>query len=152
MYLSSVEIVKKTIHYLLENDELNENLIFISLSKNDIKEQIVKFERIDEKEFRLNDKMYDIRKDLSDKDSLRFLCYLDEYENFLEKLFSKFSDSENNNKSNYQINFSFIPFLALYFQQTDLRLNTVAEIILKVNHSDNLLTINGDVLTPPPKC
>jgi len=151
MFFSSVKIVKKTIHYLLENDELSEKLIIVSIAREDISNQKLKFEFIEEREFRLNGQMYDIKKDLSDEDSLRYLCYLDEHENLLEKLFAKFSDSEKDKKSNHLQKITFIPFIGLFFQQTDTTLNFFSELTFEGIRSEQILKNYFEVLTPPPQ-
>lgn len=151
LYFSSLKFVKKTIHYLIENNGLKEELIILSISKNDIEKNIVKFEWVEDKEFRFNGMMFDVKKDLSDSDSLRFLCYMDEHENLLEKLFNRFSDSNKNNSSNQPIKLTFTPFLGLFFQETEC-LNNLYELAT-FSFSNQIFLIHNyqEVLTPPPQ-
>ncbi len=149
LYLSSIKIVKKTIHYLLEKNELEEELIIISLARNDINNNRVSFQRIDKKEFRFNGDMYDIKKDLSDKDTLRYLCYLDEHENLLEKLFSKFSEKRKDKKSNHNI--SLISFLALFFNETETLRNVLFASYYSPQFNFSLNNFYEDIPTPPPQ-
>lgn len=151
LYFSSLKFVKKTIHYLIENNGLKEELIILSISKNDIEKNIVKFEWVEDKEFRFNGIMFDVKKDLSDSDSLRFLCYMDEHENLLEKLFNRFSDSNKNNSSNQPLKLTFTPFLGLFFQETEC-LNNLNELAT-FSFSNQIFLIHNyqEVLTPPPQ-
>lgn len=151
LYLSSIKFVKKTVYYLLEKDQLNKELIILSFSREDIKNLKVAFQRIDEKEFRFNGDMYDIKQDLSDKDSLRFLCYLDIHENLLEKLFSKYTDRKKDRDSNQPQKITLIPFLGLYFQTSE-KLKLFSEYYLFSPEIHSIFTnFYKDILTPPPQ-
>ncbi len=151
LYLSSVKIVKKTVHYLIEKDRFKKDLIILSFSRKDVKENKISFNRIDKKEFRFNGDMYDIKKDLSDKDSLRFLCYLDEHENLIEKLFTKYSDKKREKNSDQTHKLNLIPFFSLYFQNTDEFdfYNQSSRIILRIHI--NYTNFYKEILTPPPQ-
>lgn len=151
LYFSSTKIVKKTIHYLIENDELEKEMMLLSISRNDIEEKIVKFEWIEDKEFRYNGMMYDVKKDLSDNDSLRFLCYMDEHENLLEKIFNRFSESNKNKTSNQPQKFSFVPFLGLFYQKTECMLFSSQGITFSLEISYKIIHNFKEVLTPPPQ-
>jgi hypothetical protein len=151
LYFSSTKIVKKTIHYLIENDELEKELMILSISKKDIEEKIVKFEWVEEKEFRYNGMMYDVKKDLSDNDSLRFLCYLDEHENLLEKLFSRFSDSNKDKTSSQPQKFVFAPFLGLFYQKTECMSYSTQGITFSSEISYKIIHNFKKVPTPPPQ-
>lgn len=151
LYLSSIKIVKKTVHYLIEKDSFKKDLIILSFSRKDVKENKISFNRIDKKEFRFNGDMYDIKKDLSDKDSLRFLCYLDEHENQIEKIFTKFSDKKSEKKSDQTHKLNFISFFSLYFQNIDkiYFYNQSFWIILRIHI--NYTNFYKEILPPPPQ-
>lgn len=151
LYFSSLKIVKKTIHYLIEKDEFEKELIIISVSKKDIVNNNTKFEMVDEKEFRFNGQMYDIKKDLSDADSLRFLCYMDEYENLLEQLFNKFDKSSKESKTNQTVKITILPFLGLYFQQSDSSSNNFELVAYCFYESEKKLDNFIEIHKPPPK-
>ncbi|MCX7612182.1 MAG: hypothetical protein N2043_11405 [Ignavibacterium sp.] len=150
LYLSSLKIVKETIHYLIESDKLNHQLIIVSFSKKDLESKIIKFEWIEEKEFRFNGKLYDIKKDFSDEDSLRFLCYQDEHENLLEKIFNKYSDSDKNKNSSQPVKL-IINFLALFFQEAESQNSIVQSMTFSLFDPFHLIYNYLEVLTPPPK-
>lgn len=149
LYFSSLKVVKKTIHYLIEKDQLEDELIVIAISKTDIEKKLVSFEWVEDKEFRYNDNMYDVKKDLSTFDSLKFLCYLDTHENLLEQLFSKFRNSHDN-KNFHHNKLVIVPFLGLYYQQSDNHF-FAEEILFSINIKVNLISILKEVLTPPPQ-
>jgi hypothetical protein len=151
LYFSSLKVVKKTIHYLIENDEFQKELIILSFSKKDIANNNAKFEMIDSKEFRFNGQMYDIKEDLSDADSLRFLCYKDEYENLLEQLFNKFDKSSKESKTNQTVKITIYPFLGLYFQQSDSSSNNFELVAYCLYESEKILNNFIEINTPPPK-
>ena len=150
-YFSSLKVVKKAIHYLIEKDEFEKELIILSVSKKDIVNNTTKFEMVDEKEFRFNGQMYDIKKDLSDADSLRFLCYMDEYENLLEQLLNRFDNSTKESKTNQPVKIIFYPFLGLYFQQTDSSSDNIELVAYCFYESEKLLDNFIEIHTPPPK-
>ena len=151
LYFSSLKVVKKTIHYLIEKDEFEKELFIFSISKKDVINNTIKFERIDENEFRFNGQMYDIKKDLSDADSLRFLCYMDKYENLLEQLLHRFDNSSKESKSNQPLKIIFYPFLSLYFHQTDSSSRNIELIAYCFYESKKLLDNFIEINTPPPK-
>lgn len=150
LYLSSTHFVKKLVMKKLLNHELDHETILLSISKKDIQNKKISFEWIHAKEFRFNGKMYDIKKNLTDKDSLRFLCYYDEKENLLEELFCKFSNSEkeNHNKRN---SLNIFPFLSLFFTHIEI-INFYSTstyfINSPLNNSPQPLI---DIKTPPPQ-
>lgn len=147
LYFSSLKIVKKTVHYLLEENELDEKLIIQSLSKKDVENKTISFEWIEDNEFRFDGQMYDVKKDLSDLDSLRFLCYLDEHENLIEQLFNKYS---NPNK-NHSKKFVFAPFLGLFFQKTECIKYLIEIFPFRLENSIQLTINFQEIPTPPPQ-
>lgn len=114
LYIASTHFVKKLVIKKLLNHELDHEIILLSISIKDIKNKKVSFEWIHSKEFRFNGKMYDIKNNLSDNDSLRFYCYYDDKENMLEELFCKYSNSEKESKKNIN-SINLLPFLNLFF-------------------------------------
>jgi hypothetical protein len=151
LYLSSIKIVKKTVHYLLSKNQLDEKLVLIAISKKDVSEKKIKFEWVEEREFRLNGNMYDVKEDKSDADSLKFLCYLDDHENLLEQLFNSHTDTKKNSDSNHQ-KLVLIPFLFLYYQENHNLVKDTEVNFFSENKNYKPINTCIDVLTPPPQC
>ncbi len=109
-YISTTHLIKKYIIKKVLGGDFDKEIILLSISRQDIDNNKVSFKWIHSREFRFNGKMYDIKSNLSDKDSLRFYCYYDEKENLLEELFNKHSDTEkdNNKLKKFSNLFSFI--------------------------------------------
>lgn len=76
-----------------------EDMCLIGLKKTDILKGRISFQRLEEKEFKLNGKMYDIVKEVEKKDSVYFFCINDEKEDELHKAFVKYF-TENSNQGN----------------------------------------------------
>lgn len=150
LYITSTHFVKKLVIKKLSNHESDHEIILLSISKKDIQSKKVTFEWIHSKEFRFNGKMYDIKKNLSDNDSLRFYCYYDDKENLLEELFYKYSDSEKeSNKHRNSINL--ISFLSLFLSDDrclEINFTGTKLISVTVNQFTEPLI---DVPTQPPQ-
>lgn len=150
LYFSSTHFVKKYVIKKLLNSELDKEIILLSISKKDIEENKVSFKWIHSREFRFNGKMYDIKKNLSDADSLRFLCYYDDKENLLEELFHNFSKSENeNHKQRNSINI--LAFIGLFLEKNKEFETFFTSTNLSLVLIENPIQQNSEVLTPPPQ-
>ncbi|MCL6494615.1 MAG: hypothetical protein K6T54_07525 [Ignavibacterium sp.] len=151
LYVSSLHFVKKYIIKSLDNNEYDKEIILLTLSKKDIAEGKVSFQWIHPREFRYNGKMYDIKKNLSDEDSLRVQCYYDEKENLLEQLFHQFSKSESENTKQKQNNINLFSFIGLFLSYNDISLakpSGTKVIFLIVSFQQQF---NSEVPTPPPQ-
>jgi hypothetical protein len=73
-----------------------EKVELIIISKEGIELSKISFKRIDEKEFILDGKMYDIVKETETKESFYFFCIHDEHE---DKLNSSYLNKENRKAS-----------------------------------------------------
>lgn len=150
LYFTSSQYVKYLVSEKLSKNELDSELIFISISKADLAKNKISFEWIHSREFRYNGKMYDIKKNLSDKDSLRFLCYYDEKENLIVELFNIFSKSEReNNKLRNSLNL--FSFLIVFFEDNLIFRQFFQSTNLPIVLIENPLQRSLKVLTPPPK-
>lgn len=150
LFVSSTQFVKKIVSEKLFNNELDEDLVLLSISKKDLEENKISFQWIHSKEFRFNGKMYDIKNNLSDSDSLRFLCYYDEKENFLEFLFNKFSESSKENHKRLS-SLNFLTFIIVFFEDN----SPVDPIFQSADFSlvlkEKLVQPLIEVPTPPPQ-
>lgn len=150
LYITSTHFVKKLVIKKLLNHELDHEIILLKISKKDIESKKVSFEWIHSKEFRFNGKMYDIKKNLSDNDSLRFYCYYDDKENLLEELFHKYSDSEKETKK-HRNSINLISFLSLFLSDDkyfEINFTVTKFIFVAMNQLTEPLI---DVPTPPPQ-
>ncbi len=150
LYITSTHFVKKFVIKKLLNHELDHEIILLAISKKDIQSKKVSFEWIHSKEFRFNGKMYDIKNNLSDNDSLRFYCYYDDKENLLEELFYKYSTSEKETKKHTN-SINFISFLSLFLSDDkyfEINFTGTKLIFVAVNQLTEPLI---DVPTPPPQ-
>lgn len=150
LYISSIHFVKKLVISQLSNDELNHEIILLSIGRKDIQNKKVTFQWVHSKEFRFNGKMYDIKKNFSDNDSLRFYCYYDDKENLLEELFNKFSKGEKESNKNRPNNFNFLTFIGLLFDSSSMLIlfdGIYYSSILPFHFTSTII----DVLTPPPQ-
>lgn len=130
--------------------EFDEEIILLSISRKDIEANRVAFKWVHSKEFKYNGKMYDIKKNLSDADSLRFYCYYDKEENLLEELFNKYLKDDKENSKNRSGSFNFLFFIGLVIDNS-------LQIVLPDGLRFLPITYNlasqtyVDVLTPPPQ-
>uniref|UniRef100_A0A832DJC6 Uncharacterized protein n=1 Tax=Ignavibacterium album TaxID=591197 RepID=A0A832DJC6_9BACT len=151
LYVSSLHFVKKYIIKALDNNEYDKEIILLTISKKDIAEGKVSFQWIHSREFRFNGNMYDIKKNLSDEDSLRVYCYFDEKENLLEQLFHQFAKSENDKTKQKQNNINLFSFIGLFLNNNDISLTKPSGtkiIFLRVSCQQQF---NKEVPTPPPQ-
>jgi hypothetical protein len=130
----------------------NESVELIVLQKEDILRKKLIYERIDSKEFRLNDDIYDIVKEV-DKDSLIFFyCINDKREKDVEKNFRKNIEENTANKkhnNNYRVSINKIisepiEFLILEKQHP-------AATKLNAYYTGLHSQVWKNVITPPPK-
>lgn len=151
LYVSSLHFVKKYIINALDNNEYDKEIFLLTISKKDIADGKVSFKWIHSREFRYNGNMYDIKKNLSDEDSLRFYCYFDEKENLLEQLFHKFAKSESDKSKQKQININLLSFIGLFFNSettTSYRFMGTKIMSPTIYFQEQF---NFEVPTPPPQ-
>jgi len=151
LYVSSLQLVKKYVLNAIETKEFDNEIILLTISKSDIESGKVSFQWIHSKEFRYNGKMYDIKKNISDQDSLRFYCYYDDKENLLEELLFSFINS-NSDKSKDRISSNISSFfLGLYFSENEKFLVSISSTYLPPLNNYIDYQYYCDVLTPPPQ-
>ena len=130
----------------------NESVELIVLQKEDILRKKLIYERIDSKEFRLNDDIYDIVKEV-DKDSLIFFyCINDKREKDVEKNFHRNIEGNTANKkqtNNYRVNINKIISEPIDYLVMEMQ-NPVGTK-LKAHYNGLLNQVWKDVITPPPK-
>lgn len=151
LFISSTHFIKKIVYEKLLNDELKDEIILLSVSKKDLAENKISFQWIDSREFRLNGKMYDIKRNLSDADSLRFLCYYDDDENLLEELFHSFSKSETERNKDRSNQISLWTFLGLFIQKPAQLLVDFSSHKIQIYHFNQSNQFFAEVITPPPQ-
>lgn len=151
LYFSSLPLVKKIIIEALDNNEYDEKIFLLTLSKKDISEGKISFKWFDSREFRYNGKMYDIKKNISDEDSIKVYCYYDEKEHILESLFNFYSEKSSNANKNSNNNY-FVFYLSLFLSKNfSLESELVLLGELKTNYKNEFSNFISDVLTPPPQ-
>lgn len=151
LYFSSLHFIKKYIIKALDNDEYEKEIFLLTLSNKDIAEGKISFKWIHSREFRYNGNMYDIKKNLSDEDSLRVYCYFDDKENLLEQLFHKFAKSESDKSKQKQTNINLLSFIGLFFYSEGISFSESVGtniIFLKISVNDQF---NSEIPTPPPQ-
>ncbi|WP_337866427.1 hypothetical protein [Ignavibacterium sp.] len=151
LYISSLHFVKKHIIEAIDRNEYDEEIFLLTLSKKDISEGKISFKWLDSREFRYNGKMYDIKKNISDEDSIRVYCYYDEKEHIIESLFNFYSEKRSNDNKNSN-NISLVFFLSLFLSKNisvDSELVFLGE--LKTHNKHEFSNFISDVLTPPPQ-
>lgn len=151
LYVSSLHFVKKYILKALDNNEYDKEIFLLTLSKKDIAEGKISFKWFHSREFRYNGDMYDIKKNLSDEDSLRVYCYFDEKENLLEQLFHKFAKSEGDKSKQKHTNINLLSFIGLFFYSEEISFSESAGdyiIFLKISANEQF---NSEIPTPPPQ-
>lgn len=151
IYISSTQIVKKIVFEKLLSNKLDNEIVLLSFSKKDIHENKISFQWIDSREFRFNGKMYDVKQNLSDKDSLRFLCYFDDKENLLEELFHTFSKSESERNKDRSNQINLWSFLGLFINQPVQLLFDFNSYKIQCTYPDQSNQFFVDVITPPPQ-
>ncbi|WP_041294118.1 hypothetical protein [Ignavibacterium album] len=151
LFISSTHFVKKIVHEKLLDEELKDEITLLSISKKDIAENKISFQWVDSREFRFNGKIYDIKKNLSDADSLRFLCYYDDKENLLEELFHSFSKSEIERNKDRSNQISLLTFLGLYIQKPAQLMVDFYSHKIQLCYFNQTNQFFAEVITPPPQ-
>ncbi|MCX6149716.1 MAG: hypothetical protein NTX22_04230 [Ignavibacteriales bacterium] len=130
-----------------------EKMSIIGLSKNDIVSGKISFRRMEEREFKLNGKMYDVVKEVSKKDSIYFFCIKDEKEDELHQAFVKYFNENSNqtgNKSTSKNIYHNIITEALVIQDK-IQINDSGKIKYCVFGSGRFLSNHSETPSPPPK-
>lgn len=151
LYISSLHFVKKHIIKAIDRNEYDKEIFLLTLSKKDIADGKIAFQWIHSREFRYNGKMYDIKKNLSDNDSLRVYCYYDEKENLLEELFHKFAKSESEKSKQKNNNINLLSFIGLFCYSDNPSIPNLEGLQIPSypnTYYDQFIT---DVPTPPPQ-
>jgi len=151
LYVSSLHFVKKYIIKAIDNNEFDKDIFLLTLSKKDIDEGKVSFQWIHSREFRFNGNMYDIKRNLSDEDSIRVYCYFDEKENLLEQLFRQFAKSENDKTKQKQNNINLLTFIGLFFHSGAIPFPKFAGTKITNIRVTAHEQFNSEVPTPPPQ-
>ncbi|MCW8818260.1 MAG: hypothetical protein OQK52_10340 [Ignavibacteriaceae bacterium] len=135
-----------------ENPSEEDKIELIILNKEDIESNENNFKKMGSKEFRLNEKYYDIVKQ-EDRDSLiYFYCISDELENALEKdLQDRFDENSLNKKQkpSHNNNPNTVYSEPVCYLTLD-QINSPGSIY-RSNKSVHYLQICRDIQTPPPR-
>lgn len=124
----------------------------IILRKEDVFSGKINFERIHQREFRLNESMYDILKEIHNDSLIYFYCINDKKEDSLEKEFHKKVEENSDNKNAQTNNNKTIKKLI-----SEPPLYTILETVsekrskYKQQNIGKFLSVWEDVLTPPPQ-
>ena len=129
----------------------NESVELIVLKKEDVILKKLKYERIDSKEFRLNDELYDIVKEV-EKDSFIFLyCINDKREKDAEKNFHRHIEGNTANKktTNNRVNINKI--ISEPIDYLVIEMQNPLGTKLKAHYNGLYNQVWKEVITPPPK-
>lgn len=152
LYSPAVYLIKNSVMKALEKNEYEKEIIILSISKDDIKTGKVNYKQIHEREFKLNGKMYDIKRDISDEDSLRFYCYYDKKENYFEELFSAHFEKENREKTGPVFSMIKIFPVINYFKINSENPLKIFDTGITIIHSKQKEYFTySEIPTPPPK-
>ena len=140
--------LRKQVKHRMMDDLKNEELVKISLSKNEAK-SLLKWEKPHEFEFQ--GRMYDIVRKYETKDNITYWCWPDTDESYLNQLLSsiinKASKNKNSKKSDQLINF----LKSIYFASNVESLSTLSnrKIIYRYQTS-GYISQKFKPSTPPP--
>lgn len=99
VYFNLKEIVKEYSMYVISKAGDYNSLSLLKIPKNKMRDDNV-FRRMDRKEFRYNNKMYDFAKEIDNGDTVYFYCMEDKNEVILDELFAGCFTKEEDNKNN----------------------------------------------------
>jgi hypothetical protein len=126
-----------------------ENLELIKINLNSIN---CNFERIEDKEFTLNGKMYDIYQENISNDTLYLYCVNDENEDMMHSAFASFINAKKNDTPNSAISNIIKIFITIALEPNiagDFLYNTNKNISFTFLTSFQSIII--DIPSPPPK-
>lgn len=151
LYISSLHFVKKHIIKAIDRNEYDKEILLLTLSKKDIDDGKIDFQWIHSREFRHNGKMYDIKKNISDEDSIRVYCYYDEKENLLEQLFHQFAKSENEKSKQKNNTLNLLSFIGLFCYSDNPSIPKLVGTHILYNLNIFYDQFRTEVPTPPPQ-
>jgi PDZ domain-containing secreted protein len=129
------------------------NLIeLIVMKKTDILSNKLNFERVNNKEFRLNDNLYDIVKEVEKDSNIYFYCINDKREEELEKNFHK--KMEENTQNGKQRTGNRITLKKIISEEAHYPLFVSAnasKLNFASDFSSNYKSIRKEIPSPPPK-
>ena len=132
----------------IKNDEIE----LIVLSKEDIVNRKVNYERIDAKEFRFNDEMYDIVKEVEKDSNLFFYCINDKREkSFFSEFFKMIDDNIANKKQRNSSKNIFKQLISEAVNYLSEKPADASNLIYKIIADRNYSPVCKEVITPPPQ-
>jgi hypothetical protein len=151
-YFNIKEVVKEYSMYCLSRSGDYNSHSLLKISKTEIQNKDV-FKRVESKEFRYNNKMYDIAKEIDKGDTVYFYCIEDKNEVILDELFAGCFQKEDNGKSSTQDTKIILRFLITE------AVNAVTSITLQLPEKEIHYTFFdkkrssfvGNIITPPPR-
>jgi hypothetical protein len=126
-----------------------EDLELIKINLNSINES---FERVEDREFTLNGKMYDIYQEYVSNDTLYLYCVNDENEDMMHSAFASFINSKKNDTPNSAISNIIKIFITIALVpniEKDILYNTNKNISFTFLTSLNSIII--EIPSPPPR-
>lgn len=138
--------------YLVERSNNYDSLTLLKISKNEMKNPGI-FCRVEEKEFRYKNKMYDFAREIDKEDTVYFYCMEDKNEVILDDLFAGCFSAENDNKKNNDETKIVIRVLiteavaGLNMVLPQITSNDINFPVFDKRHSSFISLVN----TPPPK-
>jgi len=155
LYFPVRTIIKNTVFKSIEKKQIaQEELSVLAFNLLDLKKN--KYDFIWEKpgkEFRFNDKMYDIENKVISGDTVYYTVFYDYKENILEEFFSL--QQKENKKDKSQSSSQRVLLVGLYYEQIkyiSFKINISSSSNLPLNNNEaDFLNHTSDVLTPPPR-
>jgi hypothetical protein len=146
------EFVKSMNQDLIVETDEDDELCLLVFDKNQIKEGTSGMIRMNEKELRYNDVVYDIVQIIEKEERIYFYCVYDNEENLIEDIFNQnYQDSDTSNKNTSPLKILKSQLLTDYLISDGIYCCAQLhfdEISLRINQQTLNLTL--EVLTPPP--
>jgi len=143
--------VKQLGTHKAENPTKDELIELIVLKKEDILLKKIQYERINSKEFRLNNELYDIVREVEKDSDILLYCINDKREVELEKNFHKKMEENTANKkqrTNYRV--SLVKIISEPIAYLALEKQNSTRIMYRTLIDGNYEQVWKDVMTPPP--
>lgn len=129
-----------------------EMIELIVLNKEDILLRKENYERIDAKEFRYNNEMYDIVKEIENDSNLYLYCINDKREKSLfSELFKKIDDNIANKKQRNSSKNIFKQLISEAVNYLSEKPANASNLIYKIISDRNYSPVWKEVITPPPQ-
>jgi len=155
LYFPASVLIKHFVHKSIKEKKINpDDLSVLAFSISDLKNNKYDFIwKKPNKEFRFNDKMYDIEDKTVSGDSIYYTVYYDHKENILEELFSLQQKDSKKDKSQNTV--QRVLLAGLYFEQIkhfafNINVFDKSNLPLDKNGAD-FLNYFSDIPTPPPR-